>query len=86
LDTIVTLTGQFRLCTGDTVCATRSANVGLYGNCFVTQWDYVSCVGVHGKDVTGKQDQVAGGFVAQIVNGTSVRLNNGTVLNNVQWD
>lgn len=55
----------------------------LYTNCLVTRWEVICG---KGKLVVDAKNEVPGTFVAQIINGTSVLLNNGTVLNNVQWN
>ena len=46
----------------------------------------ISCVSVHGKSVAEGKKAVSEGFIAEIVNGTSVPLNNRTVLKDVLSD
>jgi hypothetical protein len=71
------LYGRYSGC--DVACECRT----VYTNCLVTRWEVICG---KGKLVVDAKNEVSGTFVAQIINGTSVLLNNGTVLNNVQWD
>lgn len=54
----------------------------LHTNCFVSRWDTICYKGML---VANANDVAPGTLAAQIINGTSVVLNNGTVLNDVQW-
>ena len=74
------LYGRYAPC--DAACECRI----LYANCVVSRGDIITCVGVHGKSVVKAENEVPAVFIAQIVNGTSVLLDNGMVLNDVQWD
>lgn len=66
--------GRFVSC--DIECECRAL-----AKCLVTRWDVVC---LKGKLVANTE--APGTFAGQVVNGTSVLLSNGTVMNNVKWE